>query len=92
MERIIITITERIYGYSYDLEVPTNLRIDMLLDDITQTLMGYNPQYNFNLDYVQLISRRMNRILSENKTLDEESVWNGDILELYERDHIFEFT
>ena len=82
MERIITTVSVQNSSAPYDMEMPTGLVIEKLLDDIVQVLLGQDSGLSLRLSEVELFSERLNRILERKKTLQEEGVWNGDYLEI----------
>lgn len=84
MPQIIITVKDDEKNVLYDLEVPNDLEVEKLLDDIIQTLTGANPALTWNLEQVSLLSPKHNRTLQPDKTLKEECIWNGDYLHLIE--------
>ena len=85
MAQIIITVRDKRTGITYDTEVPNDLEIDKLLDDLTQTLMGADPSLHWNLDNTELSSPKLGRQLSRQKTLEGEGIWNGDYLFISEK-------
>lgn len=80
MAQIIITVCDKRTGEPYDMEVPNDLEVDKLLDDLTQALMGANPSLNFILNAAFLSSPKLGRKLFPRRTLREEGIWNGDYL------------
>ena len=82
MERIITTVTVQNSSIPYDMEMPTDLLIEKLLDDIVQALLGQDSSLSLRLSEVELFSERLNHVLDRKKTLWEEGIWNGDYLEI----------
>ena len=80
MEQIIVTIADIKKNRQYDLEVPTELEIEKLLDDIVQTLVGYEPDCTFGFGEVELYSPGRRKNLDRHKSLQEEYIHNGDYL------------
>lgn len=82
MDPIIITVVDHFSGRDFDIEVPVDIEIFKLIDDITQTLHGYCPELWWDIADVTLYSRRQRHRLDVNKTLHEEKVWNGDYIDI----------
>ncbi len=84
MDNIIVTVTNLSKSYMYDLEVPTNLTIDKLKDDIVETLNGYNPDLYLRTPTTELFCNRIGRKLLPDETLESAGVWNGDYITVME--------
>lgn len=84
MDSVIITITNIAKSYMYDLELPTNITIDKLKDDIVEALNGYNPDLYLRTATTELFCNRLGRQLTSNETLIEAGVWNGDYITIIE--------
>lgn len=80
MARIIITLTNRINAFSYDLEAPTDLECHKLIDDIVQTIISYNPDLSYNPNKSKLFLPKLNSYISPYQTLEDAGVYNGDYL------------
>ncbi len=80
MDNIIVTATNLTKSYMYDLEVPTNLTIDKLKDDMVETLNGYNPDLFLSTAVTELFCNRLGRNLLSHETLESAGVWNGDYI------------
>lgn len=80
MAQIIITVCDKRTGVTYDTEVPNDLEVDKLLDDLIQALIGANPSLGWDLNAAFLSSPKLGRKLFLRKTLREEGIWNGDYL------------
>ena len=81
-EKIIVTVTDQYGSFCEDLELPTNLPMVKLKDDIVQTINGYCPELNLPLYGVRVFSNRRNIILNDAETLAKSGIWNGDYLTL----------
>ncbi len=81
MERIIVTIRVK-EGQEYDMELPLDQKIRDLIEDISDSLKGLNPMICFDPATAGLLNLRCRRRVNPEKTLQEECVWNGDILEV----------
>jgi len=84
MENIIITVTNLTKSYFYDLEVPTNITIDKLKDDIVEALNGYNPDLFLKTATTELFCNRLGRQIQPEETLENAGVWNGDYITILE--------
>ncbi|WP_195451471.1 EsaB/YukD family protein [Anaeromassilibacillus sp. 1001302B_160321_C8] len=84
MESIIVTVTNISKAYLYDLEVPTNITIDKLKDDIVEALNGYNPDLFLRTATTELFCNRIGRQLKADETLENAGVWNGDYITIIE--------
>ena len=84
MENIIITVTNLTKSYFYDLEVPTNITIDKLKDDIVEALNGYNPDLFLKTATTELFCNRLGRQIQPEVTLENAGVWNGDYITILE--------
>lgn len=84
MENIIITVTNISKVYLYDIEVPTNITIDKLKDDIVEALNGYNPDLFLRTATTELFCNRIGRQLKAEETLENAGVWNGDYITILE--------
>lgn len=84
MENIIVTVTNISKAFLYDLEVPTNVTIDRLKDDIVEALNGYNPDLFLRTATTELFCNRMGRQLNADETLETAGVWNGDYITIIE--------
>ena len=79
MSRIIVTLTDRMNSFEYDVEVPTDLIYEELVDDIAQTIMAYNPSLIFKTMKTSLIIPKLGmKKMNQGETLDQIGVLNGD--------------
>ncbi len=84
MDRIIITVKEQRSRAEFDLEVPTNIEMDKLLDDIIQTMLGAQPNLSIDVNRSELVTVN-GRVLAGSKTLADEEIKNGAILHIVTR-------
>ena len=84
MENIIVTVTNISKSYLYDIEVPTNITINKLKDDIVEALNGYNPDLFLRTATTELFCNRIGRQLKAEETLENAGVWNGDYITILE--------
>lgn len=80
MNQIIVTVVDLKASRQYDVEVPTDLELEKLLDDIVQTLICYEPELSYSLNRTVLYSPKKGKNLDSSKNLKEEGIWNGDYL------------
>ena len=85
MSQIIITVFDRRTGSSFDTEVPDDLEVDKLTDDLIQALIGADPSLYWDLELTKLGSPKLGRDLFPEKSLREEGIWNGDYLFISDR-------
>ena len=84
MDSIIVTVTDALKCYSYDIEVPTNVSADRLKRDIVEALNGYNSYLLLKADFIELYCDRLGRNLEVDETFESAGVWNGDYITLIE--------
>lgn len=84
MENIIVTVTNQQKSFFYDIEVPIELAISNLKDDIVETLNGYNPNLFLKTATVSLLCNRTGHVLADNETMETAGVWNGDYITIKE--------
>ena len=78
MKHLIVTVEEPYLNESYDLEVPQDLAVVQLTEDILETLKGYRPdRICRDAERTVLKVPRLERVLGPNETLYEAGVWNG---------------
>lgn len=81
MSKIIVTLTDEKESFAYDLELPTDLENEKLVDDIVQTIISYNPDLMFQTMRTKLIIPKLNmKEMKNDETLEELGVFNGDYL------------
>ena len=85
MGQIIVSVRDGADGVLRDLELPDDVKIRDLLDDIIQTLNGCDQKLRPGANETNLYDLRMRKNLFRDGTAESEGVWNGDILELRER-------
>lgn len=84
MENIIVTVTNTSKSFLYDLELPANVTVDKLKDDIVEALNGYNPDLHLKTASTVLFCNRIGRRLNNGETVESAGVWNGDYITLME--------
>lgn len=82
MKKIIVTITNTTKTFFYDIEVPTDVPVQLLKKDILDTLEGYDSKLFFSDIFVGLFLNRLNKQLYPNETLADAGVWTGDYITL----------
>ena len=85
MGQIIVSVRDGASGMLRDLELPDDVKIRDLLDDIIQTLNGCDQKPRPAAADTNLYDVRLRKTLYRDGTTESEGVWNGDVLELRER-------
>lgn len=96
MESIVVTVTNTdrspyddscasiLFEFFYDIELPVNVPVNQLLQDIVDTLNTYDSNIisymNLDTSEVGLLHKRKNTCLELEKTLEDQGVWNGDYI------------
>lgn len=80
MKQLIITVVDIKTGRQYDVQVPAELELEKLLDDIVQTLISYEPELSYSIGDTVLYCPRKGCVLEETSTLKREGIRNGDYL------------
>ena len=81
MQHIIVTLTDINHSFMYDLELPTDLVYEKLIDDIIQTIISYNPDLAYNTSASKLIiPKLMMKEMQIGETLESAGIFNGDYL------------
>lgn len=80
MKQLIVTVVDKKMGRAYDVQVPAELEIDKLLDDIVQTVIGCEPELSYSLGETVLYSPRKGCVLEASSNLKREGIRNGDYL------------
>ena len=80
MKTIIVTVTNEKGEFCEDLEVPTDLELKKLKEDIIQTLEGWRPELYLDYFQTEVKHGRTGCTLKEEDTLEEAGVWNGDYI------------
>lgn len=84
MENIIVTIRRPASNFSCDIEVSASLAISKLKEDIVETLNHYNWSLSLDSASIGLFCDRIDRLLTDEETLESAGVWNGDYLTIKE--------
>lgn len=80
MENLIVTVTDQYGSFSCDIEIPCKITVRMLIRDLFKSSTDFIPVRFKEPAAMQLFSVRMERILSDNETMESAGIWNGDIL------------
>ncbi|MGN1419676.1 MAG: EsaB/YukD family protein [Acutalibacteraceae bacterium] len=81
MSKVIITLEDEKKSFAYDLELPTDLEYDKLIDDIVQTIISYNPDLMYQTNKTKLFIPKLKmKEMKSGETLDELGIFNGDYL------------
>lgn len=81
-QEVIITLRDSSGTIGYDIEVPTDVRVNKLTKDIKEAVLSYNSKYNHIQSLDILYSERMNMVLPSDKTFAEIGIWTGDVIEI----------
>ena len=81
MDTVIITLTNTNNSFLLDLEVPVDVTVEKLKEDLYEALNIYNPElYIRPASAFELYCKRLGVYLIRESTLRQEGVWNGDII------------
>lgn len=85
MKNIIVTITDKKNRFVYDMEVPADQPGLKVTEDVMEVLNERSPELYLNAHYHCLYLNRLGRSLSDQETLAEAGVWNGDYITIISR-------
>lgn len=77
---IIVSMKDENKNFNYDMELPTDVPVSRLVDDIMEALAAYSHVDLRGSVTGELYSRRMGKNLPPDRTLGESGVWTGDVL------------
>ena len=80
MSSIIVTITDEKKSFYYDLDVPSDLVAEKLVQDIVETLNGLNPILMLSHFGTSLVCSRTQKRVHPNETLSDAHIRNGDYI------------
>lgn len=80
MKQLIVTVLDLKARRQYDVQVPAELELEKLLDDIVQTVISYEPELSYSLGETVLYSPRKGCVLEASSNLKREGIRNGDYL------------
>ena len=80
MNKIIVTLKERRNLFSYDVELPLNIKVEQLKYHIVETIQALDTNVFEGTVKYSLFCERLGRTLVDDETLEEAGVWNGDYL------------
>ena len=78
---LLITIKTNISNASFDIEVPDDVAVSIILKDLA-ACMEKIMHVSLDPGNMALSCDRLNIILDQNATLGEQGVWNGDYIQL----------
>lgn len=81
-QEVIITLQDSSRSFRYDLEVPTDVRVNKLTKDIKEAVISYNSKCRHIQPLYSLYSERLKMVLPDDKTFAEIGVWTGDVIEI----------
>lgn len=77
---IIVTMKDKNKKFNYDMELPTDIPVSRLVDNIMEALKAYSRIDLKGTVTGILYCERMGKDLPSEKTLYELGVWSGDVL------------
>lgn len=80
MKKIIVTLTNQSRHFTYDIELPINMKMEQLSAQIREVISAFAPNVMAGLEQYTLYCERIGRNLVDDETLEEAGVWNGDYL------------
>lgn len=85
MDTVIITLTNKKNSFSFDLEIPMDVTVGKLKEDLYETITVYNPELYIRqpADF-KLYCNRLGKCFDTDNTLRQEGIWNGDIITIME--------
>lgn len=82
---IIVTVKDTRDQWNYDVELPTNVPLAQLAEDLAEALALYtHGQSAARGGACSLYCQRKQQTLSSGETLGEQGIWTGDVLILLE--------
>ncbi len=85
MKNIILTVTDKQRRFLLDMEVPVAQPGYELAEDVMEVLNEGNPELYLNARYHCLYLNRLGRVLSDQETLAQAHVRNGDYITIISR-------
>ena len=85
MKNIILTVTDKQRRFLLDMEVPLTQPGYELAEDVMEVLNESNPELYLNARYHCLYCNRLGRVLSDQETLAQARVRNGDYVTIISR-------
>lgn len=80
MDNIIITVIDEYDSFSFDMEIPSTVPMDLVIEQLIGNLSLLNPSYPFYHKRWSFICSRTNQKISNYSTAQECGIWNGDYL------------
>lgn len=81
MANITVTVSDKNQSFMYDMQVPTDLEFEKLVDDLVQAIIGCNPALAYQPQRTRIfIPKLMMREMTYGETLEDLGVFNGDYL------------
>ena len=85
MKNIILTVTDKQRRFLYDMEVPVTEPGYELAEDVMEVLNEGNPGLYLNARYHCVYINRLGRVLSDQESLAQAHVRNGDYVTIISR-------
>lgn len=80
MDSIIITVKDEQENFSYDMEIPSTVPMNLVIEQIIGNLSLLNPLYPFYKRKWSFQCSRTGYNIVLNNTAQECGIWNGDYL------------
>lgn len=77
---VIVTLRDEYNRINYDVELPTDVPVKRLYNDIEEALKSYAESVPAGSDSGSLYCERMGKDLPGSSTFAELGIWSGDIL------------
>lgn len=78
---ILITVNTNINNASFDIEVPNDVVVSVILKDLAACISKI-MHMQFDARNMALSSERLDIVLSLEATLEKQGIWNGDYIQL----------
>ena len=80
MDNIIITVKDEQDSFACDMEIPTTVPMNLVIEQLIGNLSLLNPSYPFYSKKWSFVCSRTNQKISKDFTAQDCGIWNGDYL------------
>lgn len=77
---VIVTVCAGEGGYTYDIEVPTDIECRKVLADVMDALSAMGADISELKNARKMYSIRLQRFLDEHESFGSSGIWNGDVI------------
>ncbi len=85
MDTVVITLTNARNSFSLDLEIPVDITVGKLKEDLYEAINLHKPElYIRPAVAFELYCNRLGVRFNKENTLRQEGIWNGDIITMME--------